>query len=87
MVEYPIHVSSPGYRGANQRKLREIRELASVAKKLEGHINRAVEDGDCGSFEFSYSRLASDLNVPRDDVKKLLMSVDGGHNGVTVQKR
>ena len=87
MVEYPIHVSSPMYKGSNERKMREIRELASVAKKLECHINGVVEAGDRGLFQFSYSRLAEDLNVPRDDVRKLLLPVDGGHNGVTVEKR
>ncbi len=86
MVEYPIHVSSPGYKGKSEKQLREALKLADLARKLERHINGIVSSGECGVFEFGYSNLAEELNESRDDVRRLLMPVDGGHNGITVKR-
>jgi CRISPR/Cas system type I-B associated protein Csh2 (Cas7 group RAMP superfamily) len=85
MVTYPVHVQREAYRGKEDKLKQEAIEYNRLAGELESYINKKVEESDEYELIIIYDSIAAKLHLPLDLVRKILYSVDGGDNGITVR--
>ena len=53
---------------------------------MESYINERTKKSDKDILIFEYADIARDFDLSIDELADVLMSVDGGHNGLTVRK-
>jgi hypothetical protein len=87
VATYPVRVPRKDYRGSDAKRRRKIAADNQLAERLESYVNEQVAKAEGEYFEILYADAARDLNESLDDVTDILMGVDGGHNGLTVQRR
>lgn len=79
---YPVTVRVKPYRGSDSKKLEKLREKIRFAKSLEEHINSEMNGKDV--HKFTYAFMEFKLAIPKEIIRELLSTIDGGSNGVTV---
>lgn len=57
-------------------------EKLQAAKVLEEYINERMKGKEV--LKFTYGFMESELHIPKDIIRELLSTIDGGSNGVTV---
>lgn len=81
-MKYPIHVERSRYRGGDLRKRQKAAEYNRDAQVLEDAVNQMIREG--GPRQFLYHEIARITQLPLERVRKIMFSVDCGHNGLTV---
>lgn len=86
MTSYPIHVQRDHYRGRDPRRRERQRRHNEVAQICERYLNEKIATSPANVQTYLYYQVARDLRLPLEEVREVLFSVDGGHNGLTVRK-
>lgn len=86
MVTYPVRVPRDGYWGKDGRRRQKAARHNQVAEELEKYINEKIAADPSAQQTYYYHLIALDLNLPLDEVERILFSLDCGHNGFTVSK-
>lgn len=86
MRVYPIHVNRHSYGGSVPAKRRKTSEYNRLAHLLEDYLNRAIAANPEPVQQFLYSSIARELSIDVTLVRRVLFSVDCGHNGLTVAR-
>ncbi|HEX8615683.1 MAG TPA: hypothetical protein VF800_30745 [Telluria sp.] len=82
MKTYPISI--PMHRLWAARK--NIAELSRIAPLVETYINAMVERSDDTCVVIHSRTVAKAIGEDSALVHEMIMQIDGGHNGLTVQK-
>jgi hypothetical protein len=72
------------YRGLNPRRVEKRTAHNELATQLEDYINGEFQACGRDHETFIYGYVANALGIPVEDVRRLLFSLEGGHNGFSV---
>jgi hypothetical protein len=86
MKTFPIHVPWHQYGGQNPHRIRAAQRHNQIAKLCEDYLNRKISECPDERQEYAYGSMAADLNLTTEEVYKVMIRVDCGHNGITVHK-
>jgi hypothetical protein len=86
MVTYPVHVPRDHYYGKDERRRRKAQRYNQIAQECEDYLNRKIRDDPAPVQQYEYWRIAHDLNLILEEVQKVMIGVECGHNGITIQK-
>ena len=87
MVTYPVHVPRKKYGGRKEKLKRKTIEYNRLVSDIESFINEKVEESDEDTIQIMSDSIAAHLGLSTGLVRKVVYTVDGGDNGVTVNKR
>ncbi|ARD45445.1 hypothetical protein [Colwellia sp. PAMC 21821] len=82
----PIYVPVQGYSGSNKKKQQQYLSKLNLANKIEVYLNERLERHDKGPLVIMFREIASDLNEPLEDIRKIGTAIQGSSNGVTLSK-
>lgn len=86
-MQYPVHLHIKLCRGHNQEEqIQWQNELATANQIAEWLNNKLSPLPDGTDAQFDYYQIASDLNIEKAVVKRILVANSGGSNGVTLRK-
>lgn len=87
MKPYPVSVPWKDYRGADAKKRTKIANYNRIANKISAYLNDDLSKSPDDYVKVYYSSsVARDLNEDAEIVRAIIMSIDGGSNGVTIFK-
>lgn len=87
MKSYPVSVLRDHYRGTNERRRQKAHEYNRIAARIEDYINSDLEKQSNDSINQYFSRsVAYELREDEELVRRIIYSIDCGHNGVTIVK-
>ncbi len=84
MVGHPITVRRDYYSGRVEQRRRRARDDNNLARLLEAHVNAQLARVTEWPHLCLYDEIAHDTGVDAETVRRLMFSVDCGHNGFTV---
>ena len=86
MKTYPVRVPWDPYAGQNPRRIRAAQRHNQIATLCEDYLNQKISERP-GEFQgYPYSEIATKLHLTTEEVYKVMIHVDCGHNGITVRK-
>lgn len=87
MKEFPIYIAEKRYNGLRAGERKRISDYNRVAVKVQNYINDIAARWPSGKFGAFFSfEIASNIREDNQLVHKVVQSIDGGTNGVTVIK-
>jgi hypothetical protein len=87
MMVYPVSVPHVNYRGSDTKKRNKNLDYNRIASKVEDYLNSELNrrPDDSVNVYMSYS-VASAIGENDEIVRRIISSIDGGSNGVTIVK-
>lgn len=87
MKRYPINVGRDVYRGNNEARKRKQRDYNDAAASVEKYINdRFAHEPVDAVYDIRTDEVAQALGLDDELARRLIFSIDGGHNGATFYK-
>jgi len=87
MKSYPICLKRDNYRGANQAMQRKSAGYNHIVSKVESYINEELTDEPEDHFYQYFSEdIAASIDESSEIVHRIVHSIDGGSNAVTIYK-
>ena len=81
-----INVPVQQYNGSNKKKKQEYLDKLYLAKKIEDYLNDRYMNLNKGSLTIMFNEVASEINEPLENIRKLCTAIQGSSNGVTFHK-
>ena len=86
MTGFPVHVNRDHYTGTNSGRREKQRRYTEVAAICERYLNHRIVADPANRQTYLYPYIADDLDLDVEEARRVLFSVDCGHNGLTVLK-
>jgi hypothetical protein len=87
MKQYPVHVYGASYRGADPKTRQKAQNESRVAARIQEYINEEIAkwpDDSVGSI--LSIQVATAIGEDNALVHRIIYSIEGGANGVTIYK-
>lgn len=81
-----IYVPVQGYSGSDKKKQEQYLRKLYLANKIENYLNQRLEHHHKGSLVIMFQEVATDINEPLEDIRKIGTAIQGSSNGVTLCK-
>lgn len=86
-MPYPIRLNVKAYHGKNKEKRLRWQQEVIRANRIEEFINARLSPLPDGTpVEIDYYEIASELNIGKAAVKRILYANGGGSNGITLRR-
>jgi hypothetical protein len=86
MGRYPVRIPTIAYSGSNSRRRWTVDAQNALAQRIEAYINHRVEQQEQEFYSFTYASIAQEFGTTTEKVRRILLPVDGGHNGLTIHR-
>lgn len=83
MTVFPLDLPRLRFLGFDTRKREHADRYNQDVSTLESYVNRLVEEGRFGRY--LYSSIARESGIDRERVAEILIVVNGGSNGFTIE--